>query len=122
MLDPPPRLVSREIAARYVGLSPNSFEAEVAAGTFPGPLPLGQTRRRLWDLRALDAAIDRAMGLKTDRRADMDARKAAWKKQRSEWLSANRPWVEREGREKEERSRQRRAEHQSKGRVSVLIE
>jgi hypothetical protein len=52
-----PRLLSRERVAAYVGLSPNAFEAEVAAGTFPGPFPLRRARRLLRDIRALDAAI-----------------------------------------------------------------
>jgi hypothetical protein len=55
-----PRLLSREAAARYVGLSPGAFAAEVEAGTFPAPFLLKMTRRRLWDVRALDAAVDRA--------------------------------------------------------------
>jgi hypothetical protein len=54
-----PRLLSREAAARYVGLSSGAFAAEVAAGTFPPPFLLKRTRRRLWDVRALDAALDR---------------------------------------------------------------
>jgi hypothetical protein len=54
-----PRLLSREAAARYVGLSTGAFAAEVAAGTFPAPFLLKHTRRRLWDVRALDAALDR---------------------------------------------------------------
>lgn len=54
-----PRLLSREAAARYVGLSAGAFAAEVAAGTFPAPFLLKRTRRRLWDVRALDAALDR---------------------------------------------------------------
>ena len=53
-----PRLLSREAAARYVGLSSGAFAAEVAAGTFPAPFLLKRTRRRLWDVRALDAALD----------------------------------------------------------------
>lgn len=54
------RLLTLEEAAAYVGLSANTFMQEVRAGTFPGPFPLTETRRRLWDVRALDAAIDRA--------------------------------------------------------------
>jgi hypothetical protein len=55
-----PRLLSREAAARYVGLSSGAFVAEVAAGTFPAPFLLKRTRRHLWDVRALDAAMDSA--------------------------------------------------------------
>jgi hypothetical protein len=57
-----PRLLSREAAARYVGLSTGAFAAEVAAGTFPEPFLLKRTRRHLWDVRALDAALDRKGG------------------------------------------------------------
>lgn len=77
------RLVDRESAAAYVGLSPNTFDQEVRAGTFPGPFPLTKTRRRLWDVRALDAALDRAMGIKTGA-DDRAARKAAWQQSRAQ--------------------------------------
>jgi predicted DNA-binding transcriptional regulator AlpA len=76
-----PRLLDREQAAGYVGLSPNAFDREVRAGTFPAPFPLTKIRRRLWDVRALDAALDRAMGIvaKTD---DRESRKAAWRQRK----------------------------------------
>jgi hypothetical protein len=75
-----PRLVSRAQAAARVGLSPNAFDREVRAGTFPGPFPLRQTRRNLWDVRALDAVLDRAAGLGTT--DDREARKRAWQASR----------------------------------------
>jgi predicted DNA-binding transcriptional regulator AlpA len=77
------RLLDRDAAAAYVGLSPNAFDQEVKAGTFPAPFPLTRIRRRLWDVRALDAALDRAMGIasKIDDRA---ARKAAWRQDRAQ--------------------------------------
>jgi hypothetical protein len=78
-----PRLLDRIHAAAYVGLSPNTFDAEVAAGTFSGPFPLTRTRRRLWDVRALDADMDRAMGL-TGKVDDRAARKAAWQQSRAQ--------------------------------------
>jgi predicted DNA-binding transcriptional regulator AlpA len=76
-----PRLVDRKEAAAYVGLSPNAFDREVKAGTFPAPFPLTRIRRRLWDVRALDAAVDRVMGVaaKTN---DREARKAAWRQRK----------------------------------------
>jgi predicted DNA-binding transcriptional regulator AlpA len=58
-----PRLLSRKEAALYVGLSPGAFDVEVAVGTFPSPFLLKRTRRRLWDIRALDATMDKAAGL-----------------------------------------------------------
>jgi predicted DNA-binding transcriptional regulator AlpA len=56
-----PRLVDVDVAAAYVGLSAGAFQAAVAAGRYPQPLSDG--RRKLWDLRAIDAAIDRRSGL-----------------------------------------------------------
>lgn len=53
-----PRLLSREEAAAYVGLSPSQYDEEVRAGTFPQPYPLKKTRRRLFDRMALDRMLD----------------------------------------------------------------
>jgi predicted DNA-binding transcriptional regulator AlpA len=53
-----PRLISREAAAAYVCVSPNTFDEMVADGRMPRPRSLGD-KRRAWDVRALDAAIDR---------------------------------------------------------------
>jgi predicted DNA-binding transcriptional regulator AlpA len=78
---PPARLLDRETAAAYVGLSPNAFDQEVRAGTFPAPFPLTRIRRRLWDVRALDAALDRAMGI-TTKADDRESRKAAWRQRK----------------------------------------
>ncbi|OQW34128.1 MAG: hypothetical protein A4E20_11885 [Nitrospira sp. SG-bin2] len=72
------RLLDREKAAAYVGLSPNAFDREVRAGTFPAPFPLTRIRRRLWDVKALDDALDRERGIKV-KVNDREARKAAWR-------------------------------------------
>jgi excisionase family DNA binding protein len=53
-----PRLIGRDAAAAYVSVSPNTFDEMVSDGRMPHPKLLGG-RRRAWDLRALDAAIDR---------------------------------------------------------------
>jgi predicted DNA-binding transcriptional regulator AlpA len=53
----PPRLVSREAAAAYVCVSPNTFDEMVKGGRMPRPKILGG-KRRAWDVRALDAAVD----------------------------------------------------------------
>jgi predicted DNA-binding transcriptional regulator AlpA len=100
------RLLDRKAAAAYVGLSTTNFDVEVAAGTFPQPFPLALTRRRLWDVRALDAAIDRAMGIqaKADNRAE---RKRAWQEER-ERRENRRPWAARERREREEKLAKRK--------------
>ena len=56
-----PRLLTREQAAAYCGLSVHGFSEWVRSGRLPGPL-LGTIR---WDRRAIDAAIDRASGINT---------------------------------------------------------
>jgi predicted DNA-binding transcriptional regulator AlpA len=76
-----PRLLSQEEAAAYVGLSPNAFWQEVRAGTFPAPFPLTKIRRRLWDVKALDDAVDRARGI-VAKANDREARKAAWRQRK----------------------------------------
>lgn len=57
-----PRLLGRKMAAAYVGLSPNSFDAEVARGTFPAPVKVA-CRRKLWDRVALDRRLDQLSGI-----------------------------------------------------------
>ena len=52
-----PRLVNREAAAAYVSVSPTTFDAMIRDGRMPRPKLLGG-RRRAWDVRALDSAID----------------------------------------------------------------
>ncbi len=53
----PPRLIGREAAAAYLSLSPSKFDEMVDDGRMPQPRLLG-SRRRAWDVHALDAAID----------------------------------------------------------------
>lgn len=53
----PPRLITREAAAAYVSLSPTTFDELVRDGRMPKPKLLSD-RRRGWDVRSLDAAID----------------------------------------------------------------
>jgi predicted DNA-binding transcriptional regulator AlpA len=52
-----PRLISREAAAAYVNVSPTTFDAMVKGGTMPKPRRLSG-RRKAWDVRALDTAVD----------------------------------------------------------------
>lgn len=75
-----PRLLSREQAAAYVGLSPEAFLKEVMAGTFPHPFPLRRTRRRLWDKAELDRILDAR--LKTGETGDWNERKRRWHEDR----------------------------------------
>jgi predicted DNA-binding transcriptional regulator AlpA len=52
-----PRLIGREAAAAYLSLSPTKFDEMVADGRMPSPRLLS-VRRRAWDVRTIDAAID----------------------------------------------------------------
>jgi len=52
-----PRLISREAAAAYVNVSPTTFDEMVKNGTMPKSRRLSG-RRKAWDVRALDAAVD----------------------------------------------------------------
>jgi predicted DNA-binding transcriptional regulator AlpA len=52
-----PRLINREAAAAYVNVSPNTFDEMVSTGKMPKPKQLAG-RRRAWDVRALDIAVD----------------------------------------------------------------
>jgi hypothetical protein len=52
-----PRLISREAAAAYVCVSPNTFSEMVERGIMPSPRVLSD-KRRAWDVRELDAAAD----------------------------------------------------------------
>jgi predicted DNA-binding transcriptional regulator AlpA len=53
----PPRLVGRDAAAAYLSISPTTFDILVEEGTMPRAKRLGG-RRKAWDVRALDAAVD----------------------------------------------------------------
>lgn len=55
-----PRCLTREQAAEYCGVSPSGFSAWQRQGLVPGPIP-GTNR---WDRKALDAALDKASGLR----------------------------------------------------------
>jgi predicted DNA-binding transcriptional regulator AlpA len=52
-----PRLISRAAAAAYVNVAPTTFDLMVKDGTMPKPKRL-RGRRKAWDVRDLDAAID----------------------------------------------------------------
>ena len=55
-----PRGLSRTQAAAYVGVSPTKFDELVGDGRMPRPKRIDG--RRVWDIRALDAAFDRLDG------------------------------------------------------------
>lgn len=52
----PRRGLSRDEAARYVGIGTTKFDEMVEARTMPKPFAIGA--RVLWDIRDLDMAID----------------------------------------------------------------
>ncbi len=52
----PPRGLSREEAAAYVGISPSLFDLMVKDGRMPGPKRINS--RTVWDRLKLDAAFD----------------------------------------------------------------
>lgn len=54
-----PRGLSRVEAARYIGVSPGTFDKLVDDGTMPQPKKI--RARRVWDRAAIDAAFT-AMG------------------------------------------------------------
>jgi hypothetical protein len=54
-----PRLLSREAASTYCGMSPNHFEQHI--GSMVPPVRIG--KRNLWDIRALDRWLDQQSGL-----------------------------------------------------------
>lgn len=56
-----PRLLSIELAAAYVSLSPTTFQREVEEGTFPKPQNIG--RRVLWDRQLIDIVQNRRSGI-----------------------------------------------------------
>lgn len=55
-----PRMMKRTTAAAYCDLSVAAFEREVAAGTLPMPVMLGN--REHWCKNALDRALDALTG------------------------------------------------------------
>lgn len=76
-----PRIISREAAAAYVSVAPATFDAMVADGRMPRPRILSD-RRRGWDLRELDLAVDRLPHSGQDSEgdtswSDIDAEKTA---------------------------------------------
>lgn len=56
-----PGALPREKAAAFVGVSPGTFDKEVARGIWPPALPLPGRKKR-WSRKALQDAIDRYHG------------------------------------------------------------
>jgi predicted DNA-binding transcriptional regulator AlpA len=64
----PKRLLTREEAAFYCGLSVSAFSRWVMLGRLPRPL-VGSAR---WDLKAIDLALDSLSGLKLAEASALD--------------------------------------------------
>lgn len=64
-----PRVMGREMAAFYCGVSPNSLDALVKAGKLPPPKAV-HGRRVAWDRCSLDAHLDRLFGTGADEAED----------------------------------------------------
>lgn len=56
----PPRLICREAAAEYAGISPSKFDEMVRDGRMPRPRRIDS--RVLWDVNALNRSIDNLPG------------------------------------------------------------
>ena len=54
----PPRLLNREQAAAYLGISPGTFDKLVKAGVMPQAKRLSEGRIA-WDRQEVDQAVDR---------------------------------------------------------------
>jgi predicted DNA-binding transcriptional regulator AlpA len=52
-----PRVLRRELAATYLGLSPSAFDNAVNEGTLPAPVPVYGTVKG-WDRADLDAWVE----------------------------------------------------------------
>jgi hypothetical protein len=82
--DPPElraRLVSREQAAFYCGLSASAFSRWVKLQRLPPPLP-GTSR---WDLKAIDVALDSLSGLQRTETSALDE----WREKRARRSKGN---------------------------------
>lgn len=53
---PPRRALNRAEAARYVGISPNTFDKLIGERKMPAPKRI--YARKVWDLRELDSAFE----------------------------------------------------------------
>jgi hypothetical protein len=76
-LDGQPRLMTIDELATYCRLSPSGVRSLIARGLLPQSLP----GSRRWDRRAVDAALDRASGI---RAAPEESAFQRWKRDRDE--------------------------------------
>jgi hypothetical protein len=75
-----PRYLSRDEAARYVGVSPDVFDVEVDDKQWPQARRRGGKGGRLtWDRLALDVAADRDSGIGQSEEVDTTPAPSPWK-------------------------------------------
>ena len=60
---PWPRLLDEQEAAAYLGISPSKFRSGWSASPPRYPLPIRDGGNVLWDIKALDAHVDRLTGI-----------------------------------------------------------
>jgi excisionase family DNA binding protein len=116
-ISPSTKWLTPDEAAAYLRISRGSLRNLVLAGTIPAPKALSKRILR-YDRQALDEALggkskDEERG---PRLGDIDwgpsreERKRLWLEEKSTKPSANRPWLERERREREERKKARQGD------------
>jgi predicted DNA-binding transcriptional regulator AlpA len=73
--DNQPRLLTKKAAATYVGITTPTFSKWVLAGIFPPTVSI----TRMWDRRAIDAALDKLSGIECSSTEDSFD---AWERER----------------------------------------
>lgn len=77
------RLLTKQEAAKRCALTPSGYDQWKRKGLVPGPVP--GTRR--YDAKALDLALDKAMGLTSDEPSKF----AEWKRNRANQAAGREP-------------------------------
>jgi DNA-binding transcriptional MerR regulator len=77
------RLLTKREAAERCAVTPSAFDQWKRKGIVPGPVP--GTRR--YDAKALDLALDKAMGLSSDEPSKF----AEWKRKREDQAAGREP-------------------------------
>lgn len=80
------RLLTKREAAERCAITPSAFDQWKRKGLVPGPVP--GTRR--YDAKALDLALDKAMGLTSDEPTKF----AEWKRKRADQAGRGEPGKE----------------------------
>lgn len=73
-----PICMTRPATAKYISVSPATFDVLVKTGIMPPPLRLG-VRRKLWDRRQIDQAIEKLARDGAELPMAPEAAEQAWK-------------------------------------------